>query len=282
MTDLIMVKPPYNILYDLEINSNGSLSAKVENEYQCKYEGGPIGVAEVGRHIAILGSMCLAKDYGFEDAHYFLAAHADLERKTLKTSESRFLSLTAKTKSISKRKGQIQGEIYDEHQGCIFAATVDYQVLSTSTFDRLFGCENSDFQFNQNLIGQSSPYRYRKELAQVTIQDNTASGLHEIVLPDDCAGHFPTRSALPVAIIGNYFIDLGMRLFQNFTDRQFSQSIVLATSINASRLVFAGKQICFSVKIKQILSDELITISGMAMVGDEIVSDIEFTVMGRK
>ena len=42
LTDLIMVKRPYNKLLDIDINSDHSLSATVTNEFSCVDQGGPL------------------------------------------------------------------------------------------------------------------------------------------------------------------------------------------------------------------------------------------------
>jgi hypothetical protein len=57
LESLIEVHAPYNILYDISPNTDNGLNAKVKNEYLLPNEGAPIGVAEAGRHMAIMGSM---------------------------------------------------------------------------------------------------------------------------------------------------------------------------------------------------------------------------------
>ena len=42
LDELIMVEKPYNILQDLILNDDGSVEAKVLNEYSHQDEGGPI------------------------------------------------------------------------------------------------------------------------------------------------------------------------------------------------------------------------------------------------
>ena len=138
LDQLIMVEKPYNILKDLIRNEDGSVEATLINEYLPEEEAGPIGCAEFGRHIAILGSIVLSNTFNHKEKHYYLAMHADLERKHSHVYKSDELNLIAKTIIKEKRGGKVYGEISNQAGEIIYSATLDYQVISQAVFSRLY------------------------------------------------------------------------------------------------------------------------------------------------
>lgn len=276
LNELSMVEPPYNKLYDLNLNIDNSLSAKVDNEYLYTLEGGPIGVAESGRHIAILGSIVLANDYNFGEKCYFLAIHANLIRESNDIQISTTLELTVKTIQKEKRTASIYGEIFDLNGRLIFSINVTYQVLRENTFTRLY----KNNRFDNHTINEISPYVNRKRFQNIRINNTQAIGHYGTIEPNDCLGHFKNYPALPVAIVGNLFIELGMELFKKNSHCFFSKIIVLKTEIKALRLAFSGEEISFSTKIKKCNSNGSLVISGQATVKDNIVSTIKFELFG--
>lgn len=275
--DLIMVKYPYNKLYDIQTNEDVS-EAKVNNEYSTEGEDGPVGVAEAGRHLAIFGSIHLAKEYNFTAAAYFLATHAILKRSESKIDDLDFLFLQVKTIYKERRKAKIYGEIYSTKKELIFSVEIEYQIIQQAIFNKLFK-RNLNTTISENEI---SPYIKRKALKNIIISNNNAKGDYGIVLAEECEGHFKNYPALPVAIIGNLFIDLGIKLFHNNTNNTFNNVKIIHTDIKALRLAFSGEEICFSTNIKSIISENTINITGVAKVQDEIISTTEFQIKGYK
>ena len=272
---LIMVEAPYNKLYDLDFNAD-KLHAKVDNEYIIPLEGGPIAVAEAGRHIAILGSIKLAHDYNFGEKCYFLATKAKLTRESSKISDSPHLSLEVETLYKDKRNGEIGGSIYDSDKQLLFSVNIGYNVLRKNIFERLY----KNYRQPNCPTLDESPYINRKSLVNLKVGSQEAFGEYETIMPCECEGHFKNYPALPVAIVGNLFIELGMKLFQKCTDGQFSKIVARKTSMAAQKLAFAGESISFTARIKSMNSPASITIVTEALVGDETISNAEFELLG--
>lgn len=276
---LIMVKAPYDVIYDICANTDHSISGKVKNEYLYEQEGGPIGVSEAGRHLAILGSMVLAKDYNFVAAHYYLAIHAELKRHSTQISHSSsYLTLNVKTLLKEKRTATVSGEIRLPNNELIYTITVVYKVLSQGVFSKLFS-QHKNSQKIQNII---SPYINRKKLTSLVIENHRISGTYGVVLAKECEGHFLDYPALPVAIIGYLYIELGMKLFSKHTNNQFDKILVMNTTINALRLAFSGEKVTFELNIKEVVSPNSIILAGITKVKEEIISNTEIELLGVK
>ena len=74
----IDVTYPYYSLRNLQLKGSDIL-ATIQAEQPMENEAGTISAAEVGRHLAILGSCALAKDNKPKNKNYFLAYEAQLE-----------------------------------------------------------------------------------------------------------------------------------------------------------------------------------------------------------
>ncbi len=275
LSNYIMEQPPYNILHDIHEDMDGKLIARVKNEYRCEGEAIPIGVAEAGRHIAIAGSMILARDYGFEEAHYYLANHAVFNRNLEVNDDSEHFLVEVEVVDKSKRKGKIKGELIDVKDRTIFTANIQYSVLSQSVFSKLFE-KHKPQSFYPEKINRNSPYQNRKKLVNVAVEKNTlASGIYETIHPFECKGHFPEYPALPIAIMASHFSELSIKLFNSSTTNKYGSVIIRNASINANRLVFAGETVHFLIKVKEMIDSNCMTVVGTAKVNDEIVSEIE-------
>lgn len=273
--NLIMVKYPYNKLFD--IKAEGEISkAKVINEYSNIGEEGPIGVAETGRHLAISGSIHLAKEYDFNCPAYFLAIHAKLVRTEHQIEHSEFLSLKIQTIYKRKRNAKVQGEIYSDSNKLIFSAEIEYHIIQQNVFRKLFNKHLN----TSALKNEVSPYIKRKSFQNITLTNTVAQGFYGAVLPEECEGHFEDFPALPVAIVGGLFIDLGIKLFHHATRFAFNKVIITHTEIEALRLAFSGEEVSFSTSIKSTISENELIISGEARVKDEIIAKTEFTIEG--
>ncbi len=275
--DLIMVKYPYNKLYDISTNEDIS-EAKVNNEYSTEGEEGPIGVAEAGRHLAIFGSIHLAKEYNFTAAAYFLATHAILKRSESNIDDLDFLYLQVKTVFKEKRKAKIYGEIFSTRKELIFSVEIEYQIIQQAIFHKLFKSKINTIIAKNEI----SPYIKRKTLKNIIISNNMANGEYGTVLAEECEGHFKNYPALPVAIVGNLFIDLGIKLFHNNTNNIFNNVKIIHTNIKALRLAFSGEEVCFFTNIKSIISENTLIITGVAKVQDEVIARVEFKLKGYK
>lgn len=274
LENMIMVKKPYNILYDIKEELDGSISASVNNEFLYKDKWGPIGASESGRHLAILGSMALANETNSKK--YYLAVHAKIKRNNLLVQNIDNLKLQVKVNSHHKRDGEITGDIYDANNESIYTATIKYKIFSPQVFSKLF----DSFKSTVAIKNKISPYQKRKELSNITINGTEIKGDYGVVLPQECEGHFDEYPALPVAVVANLLGELGIKLFlDNNTD--FTKIIVTSASINAHRLAFHGEYVTFNAKVKN-NNQKSITVIGEVRAGTDLIADAQFEVVGRK
>lgn len=274
---LIMVEHPYNILQNIRYHDDGSIEARVFNEYIHEDEGGPIAGGEFGRHIAILGSIALAIELDHKNRHYYLAVHADLKRKNKRVYNQDELHLKAKVLSKKKRTGKIFGEIFDNSGEPVFSAEIEYMVFSQSIFSKVYGRHQKDIVV-ENVI---SPYKHRRNLSHVVVDGENAIGELGRIKPHECEGHFRSFYALPVALLGGLFGELGFHLFRKNIPG-YDKLVSPRTVIKAKGLAFSGEKIHFTGKISKRISKSRIEITAKALVRDEVVADIVFELQGVK
>ncbi len=277
LEDLIMVESPYNILQDIELLEDGSVAASVINEYQPKEEGGPIGGAEFGRHVAILGSIALAIALKHNHSHYFLAVRAIIKRQHTDVYKMDKLTLKATPLKLGKRKGVIYGEMYGRNNEILNLADVEYLILEKHVFAKLYERHRKDSPVKNTF----SPYIKRRSLSNILIDGSTGRAEYGTVLDHECEGHFKHFPALPVAIIGGLFGELGYSLFEHNV-QDYGTIISPQTDIKAHGLIFSGEHLHFTGRIHKWISDKHIQIKAEAMVGEEIVADATFELKGIK
>ena len=263
----ICVEKPYNILENLQEFGNG-LKATITNEYLYKQEGGPISCGEVGRHLAILGSLALAKAYNFNSKHYYLAIDANINRLNNDVYTSENFTFYAESKELGKRKGIISGYVKDENGETIYEGEVEYQVIPEVVFNKIFA-KNLNNTPIENTV---SPYINRKELTDFLISENGASANYGIVEPYQCEGHFRNYPALPVAIVANLFMELGIKLCKAKGFEIFNKLIVTKAQISASKLAFSGENVSFKANLEQIISYNEAVVSFEALVEGNVIA----------
>lgn len=273
--NLIMVEAPYNILQELTPMEYGGVRAKVWNEYLHPDEGGPIGGAECGRHLAILGSIALAASFNHKKRHYYLAIHAVLNRKTDLTDEIPHFNLYAIPVMADKRKGKIYGEILGAHNELLYTAEVEYMIMSPAVFTKFYG--KNKLETKVETIDE--PYRNRRHLSNWVVEGDRARADFGTIAAAECEGHFRDYPALPVALVGNLFGELGFRLFRENLPG-YRKIISPYTSIRAYRLAFAGEFVHFVGRISKRLSSNTILVTAEAKVDDEIIANVEFELRG--
>ena len=272
----IMVKLPYNILFDIREEMDGSMSAKVKNEFTLAGECGPINASEAGRHLAILGSIALSKEA--DSRYYYLAVQAKISRETHCVGTEEIFNLQTTVISQDQRNGEVSGKIFDQNNSIIFSIIVKYQILSSPIFSKLF----KSFFNTTKIDNKFSPYIKRKKLSGIKINKNEISATFGNILVDDCEGHFPDYPALPVAVICNLFAELGLNLYFDQFSNEFNQAIVTHATINAKRLVFSGEYLTLRGTKIQGKNDHKMVVQSKAYVEDEIVADAEFELCGVK
>lgn len=273
---LVMVAPPYNCLYNYEMLKDGGMKARVKNEFIHADEGGPISAAEVGRHVAILGSIALAKAMENSEPMYYLAVKAGLNRSNAKIYKSNFLEIKVKIIDFNNRKGSIAGIVRDDHAQLVYVVDVEYQILAIPLFEKLFSAHKNTFVSE----GRDNPYLSRKKLSNIVIEHGIAKADYGLVSSKDCAGHFTEFQALPVAVIGNLYSSLGIEMYKRESGNIFQKFTVESARINAFRLAFSGEYVSIRAEIQKRKSADSILIYCQALVGKEVISDAEILLRG--
>lgn len=271
----IMVKAPYNILYDLQTTHEGSITAKVKNEFSLPEEHGPISASEAGRHLAILGSIALS--HKSEESNYYLAKEAEIKRQSTSVGQSEVFYAQSTVISQNKRTGEVAGRILDKNHHEIYSIVVKYQIINTTLFAKLF----RGFHNQEPIYNTTSPYQSRKELSEITITEDEITANYGTVLANECEGHFKDYPALPVAIICNSFTSLGLKLFLNTNAHKFTKAMATHALIKADRLVFSGEQLSFKGIIKHESQDNnTMTVYFEGLVNHKKVAEATFTILG--
>lgn len=271
LNQLIMVKKPYNVLYDVELKTDDKISAKVQNEYFEGNELGPIICSEAGRHLAILGSLLLSQNSNSKS--YYLATSAKIKRKTTSIATVEVFDVEAIVLFSNRRKGEIKGVVLGADE-TFFEAIIEYQVIKVPVFQKLF---NSHF-YNGKVYNEISPYKKRRKLSDLVINENEITGVYGIILPNECEGHFENYPALPVAIIGNLLGEIGVKLFLAKKAR-FSSVIVMSANIKAKKLIFHGEHLTFR-GVLQSSNVDITRIFCEAIVNDKVIANADFEVVG--
>ncbi len=271
LNQLIMVKKPYNVLFDVCFTSNEHISAKVQNEYLEGNELGPILCSEAGRHLAILGSLLLSQKSSVES--YYLATSAKIKRKSLSTNTTEIFNVEATVISSDKRKGKIKGIVLGSGT-TFFEAIIEYQILKVPIFQKLF----KEHFYKGKVFNEISPYRKRRKLTDIVLNENEITGVYGTILPNECEGHFENYPVLPVAIIGNLLGEIGIELFLA-KNTNFSNVIVLSADIKAKKLIFHGAYLTF----RGVLKNTKVGVTRIfceAIVHNKVVANADFEVVG--
>lgn len=277
--DLIFVEFPYNCLRDIERVSDNSIKCSVYNQYQPDYEVGPMTFGEVGRHLAILGSIQLALEYNFEEKCFYLAVGAKIKRNEncdiieYEDYLNKKFNLFVKTINRDNKTAKVFGAVVYKNQE-VFTAEIEYSLVKKKVFDRLFS-NHKISKFNNNAL-EVNPYGgNRKKLPKLDISDNTAVSAPYTVDEMECLGHFPEYPAFPIAIMGNHLLQTIKELVKYEYGEYKSFVYVDNVTLEARRLVFAEETIVFKANIINVINDgneKIFTVNADACVNDEVVS----------
>lgn len=235
----ICVRPPYFKLADLAPFGHDGVQAHVLFESPSGIEKDERASAEVGRHLAILGSCALARNNPRAGRHYYLATEGLLTRH--RTSGRRALEpMIVRAKPDGNQWSEIElmtpeGEL-DSTLRC------RYQVLPERLFARLFKGQRATGDSSPG--SSSNPYTSPAATRLVRADATTATSLLQEVTPAMCLGHFEDYPAMPVAIL----MDALHRLACEHASTNVHPRLrLISAKVHAERLAFAGEPVEFSV-----------------------------------
>ena len=237
LRELIAVTEPYYALSDLYLHDN-VLSAAVPLELTDHMEPFGMAIPEIGRHMAILGSLALANANPKKEKHYYLATHAIVERKHDKPGGDGMYFGKVKVQSINKRLGEITGELYNPFGELFCTIEVKYSILHEMVFNRMF----SNVRQTSSIKTTKNPYTSTSQLYNINLGDKISNASLGIIKKESCAGHFKDFAALPIARLGGALTSLS-GLHHNFICGSNKKYCIRKAEIHAKSFVFAGKKL---------------------------------------
>ena len=234
----IEVKPPYYALQDLQL-CEGGVHALVTPEQPLHAETGPISGAEVGRHLAIIGSCALAAVNPKPGKHYYLAQHAAYRAGTSTPSASNEpLRASARVISLSGRTGSAQTELRGADGTTLVSLATTYQIMSEKVFAKLFATQHRSTPVpDANAFRLFTPFpAYQVGGAELTTR------LTEVTAAQ-CAGHFEGCPSVPVAVLMGWLVRTASEHMRHLVDSESVRLQVLHADVAADRLAFAGEPI---------------------------------------
>lgn len=240
----ISVTKPYFALKNLTCFDN-YIHADFTTELINIDEAGPISAAEVGRHMAILGSIVLSKENPKLERHHYLATDAIIKRHQSKNTNNSNLHARAKLVSLNRKKGIIKGEILLPDTSVLYSVEVSYMVLVNTIFDRMFSEHRNETSFDPNV----NPYKEDIVFKNLKIDMKSCSASIGIVKPEHCPGHFKNYPALPVARMGTSMGKIGGIHFMHLNPSDKNKYTIKSAELHAKQLVFTGEEVMFRTEI---------------------------------
>lgn len=241
LRDKICVRSPYFQLTDLQPFGEAGVRAYVLFESPRGIESDALASAEVGRHLAILGSCALAHNNPKPGRHYYLATEALLLRHptpSLDVSEPVMVSARPDgpdhaVVELATQRGELSSTL-----------RCKYQVLPERVFARLF--KNHRLEGATSDRATRSPYATAVKLEPLRSDTASAASLLGAVTPAMCLGHFDEFPAMPVAILMDGLHRLACR---HAAAEVHPHLRLVSAEVRAERLAFAGESVEFSVDL---------------------------------
>ncbi|MBN1253276.1 MAG: hypothetical protein JXR51_00105 [Bacteroidales bacterium] len=231
----IAVQPPYFALKDLSIEKEGVIKAKIHKEQQKNNEICVIPAAEVGRHLAILGSCSISLKMPDNLKYYYLAINADVTRISCKNDDSELYG-TAETIYINKRNGYVETNLYNSFGVHLYNVVIKYYFMQNVMFEKIF----DKYKSAKILKHFGNPYLNEIKLQDYVIKNNKLEATLGPLEPYQCSGHFPNYEAIPIAILMHQMSLAAGKLFAHIYGDENLKYLVLDGKIKADNLAFAG------------------------------------------
>jgi hypothetical protein len=241
LREKICVRPPYFQLTDLEPFGADGVRAYVFFESPHGAESDALASAEVGRHLAILGSCALARNNPRPGRHYYLATEAVLFRHRT-ANLSAYEPLCVRATPDGATRAEI--ELFASDGTLNSTLSCKYHVLPERLFERLFKNHRLTEPCPDHLL--PSPYRTPIAPQLLAVDGTSASCLLAEVTPGMCLGHFDEFPAMPVAVLMD---GLHRLICQHAVGRVHPYVQLRSADVHAERLAFAGESVEFSIKL---------------------------------
>lgn len=249
---LIDVTAPYFSLQNLVI-INDTIRAEIPIEHPMGSEQGVIAAAEVGRHLAILGSCALAYTNPVKKKHFYIASDAALKNLQKDILDATMpLVAEATTISLAKRKGSAIAKIVDSNDRPLYELQTNYHIMKPILFGKLYQSRENIDSVEAAL---TNPYLDSFPLSNVTYREKTLSAVLGPIKPHTCAGHFNGYPCIPVAILMHALSNAAGLLLGHALDRPKIPYSVLSADVIADQFAFAGESVFIEIQQEESNSD---------------------------
>lgn len=234
----ICVRPPYFALRDLRSPEPGTALAWIAPEQPLGAEAGPVAAAEVGRHLAILGSVALASLSPDGQQRYYLARAAHFERVcgVLPARSQAFVAEATTGSRWDGARNAVARSVLRTPSGVTtHLLHVEYTVLDARVFERLFRARRQPTPPSDR-----NPHAEPLLLAMQALDERHARATLRFGA-EQCSGHFDGCPAVPIARLMQGLISLAGRLYQHRQGDASAPYAVLRADVRAQKLAFAGE-----------------------------------------
>ena len=192
----IVTRPPYFALTNISFDKyNNILTANVMREQPLGDEVGPISTSEAGRHLALAGLSHIALNK--KTVNYYLVERAVVNRSKFIGNDKK-LKIISKISDVNDRKAKAKVRLTSLSGITIYEFFISYFIISEKVFKR----KHRDQKIAPISLHQKNPYK-NCTIKTVTV-DEKDQCLKSKLLPfteEDCLGHYPEFSFIPVAIL---------------------------------------------------------------------------------
>lgn len=286
----ICVRDPYFALSEVTVVGHGEVVAGVPVEQETEGEASPINAAEVGRHLAILGSCAASLVNPKEGQHYYLARRARLERLhegPLPRATS-LLRGVAKAEFKERRTATASTLLTSAEGQPLFSLEVDYNVLSAPAFLRLFQGARQEMRREPRAEREArggavdfaamrqNPHRLPPPLRDMVRDGECLKATLGPVSAELCKGHFAMHPVLPVAVVMSGLSGLAGTLLRDLVGNASARYLVTRGEVRAESLAYAGESVTFGAHLHGVEGRDH-RFYCWAAVGERLVGVMELT-----
>lgn len=238
----IAVQAPYFAFTELRGLPNRMVQGTFASEQPLGFENGPVASAEIGRHLAILGS-CAAVAWQASPQIYYLATKARYSKLHDVAARAAGACYQATAEVLSQDRRSLTAQAIISAEKPFAHLYCEYQALSESVFLRLF----KDYRVPSAPRPEHSPYGQSVQLEFDAIGGHALVAHSGALAPARCAGHFLDYPAWPVAIIVHTVAQTTSRLLHHLLDKEVSYTVVKCDLV-AHQLVPASEPLSFHTR----------------------------------
>jgi hypothetical protein len=238
----IAVQAPYFAFAQLQGVPNRMVNGTFMSEQPLGFETGPVASAEIGRHLAILGS-CAAVAWQAAPQVYYLATKARYSKLHDVAPRAAGASFQASAEVLAHDRRSLTAQAIVSAEKPFAHLYCEYQALSEPLFLRLF----KDYRVPSSPCADSSPYRQSVQLDFDAPAGQSIVARSPPLAPARCAGHFLDYPAWPVAMIVHTVAQTTSRLLHHIVDKEVRYTVVKC-DLSAHQLVPACEALSFHTR----------------------------------